>query len=69
MRQRKIEKLTGLRTVQNLRSKAKGHAGGTEADELAYEAEGEHGSFANHFKHVCELVLNDMKKIEGAFAA
>lgn len=64
-----MEKLTGLRTVQNLRSKAKGHAGGTEADELAYEAEGEHGSFANHFKHVCELVLNDMKKIEGAFAA
>jgi hypothetical protein len=41
--------LTGLRTVQNLRSKAKGHAGGSEADELAQNALMEHESFTNHF--------------------
>jgi len=30
-----VQKLDGLRTVQLLRSKAKGHAGGSEAEQLA----------------------------------
>ncbi len=47
------QKLTGLRTVQLLRSKAKGHAGGSEAQQLAQDALMEHETFANHFQHVC----------------
>ena len=62
------KKLTGLRTVQNLRSKAKGHAGGSEAEELAQQALMEHETFANHFKHVCKLVADDTDAIEGLFS-
>ncbi len=58
------EKLTGLRTVQHLRSKAKGHAAGSDAEELAQAALIEHESFANHFKYVCELVAHDLEAIE-----
>ena len=35
---REIQKLDGLRTVQLLRSKAEGHAGGSEAQQLAQDA-------------------------------
>ncbi|AGY57717.1 hypothetical protein [Gloeobacter kilaueensis] len=62
-----VKKLVGLRTVQNLRSKAKGHASGNEAQELAQEALMEHETFANHFKHVCEKVVIDLQLIEGLF--
>lgn len=61
-------RLVGLRTVQNLRSKAKGHAGGSEAEELAQQALMEHETFGNHFRHVCELVADDLEAIERAFA-
>ena len=45
-----VRKLVGLRTVQSLRSKAKGHAGGSEAQQLAQDALMEHETFANHFR-------------------
>lgn len=61
------QKLTGLRRVQNIRSKAKGHAGGSEAEELAQEALMEHETFANHFKSVCGQVANELKTIEQLF--
>jgi hypothetical protein len=59
-----VQKLVGLRTVQNLRSKAKGHAGGGEAQQLAQDALMEHGSFANHFQHVCTQVAVELETIE-----
>jgi len=61
------KKLTGLRTVQNLRSKAKGHAGGSEAAELAQEALTEHETFANHFRSVCAQVTAELETIEQNF--
>jgi hypothetical protein len=61
------DKLTGLRTVQHLRSKAKGHVSGSDADDLAQSALTEHETFANHFKHVCQLVANDIETIEKRF--
>lgn len=61
------KKLTGLRTVQNLRSKAKGHAGGSEADALSHDALLEHETYTGHFKHVCTLVAEELKAIEGLF--
>lgn len=62
------KKLTGLHTVQKLRSKVKAHAGGSEAAELAQEALMEHETFTKHFKHVCTLVIEDLKFIEHLFA-
>jgi hypothetical protein len=60
-------KLIGLRTVQHLRSKAKGHVGGSDSDDLAQSALTDHETFANHFKHVCQLVANDLETIEKRF--
>ena len=48
--------LTGLRTVQAIRSKVKGHAGSSDGQKLAEAAINEYGSFAEHFRHVCEQV-------------
>lgn len=61
---RDVQKLVGLRTVQLLRSKAKGHAGGSEAQQLAQDALMEHGTFANHFQHVCSQVADELATIE-----
>lgn len=58
------DKLVGLRTVQMLRSKAKGHVGGSDADQLAQDALMEHESFANHFRHVCSQVSDELEIIE-----
>ncbi len=59
-----VQKLDGLRTVQFLRSKAKGHAGGSEAQRLAQAALMEHETFANHFQHVCAQVVDELETIE-----
>ena len=59
-----MQKLPGLRTVQLLRSKAKGHAGGSEAQQLAQDALMEHETFANHFRHVCAQVADELETIE-----
>jgi len=61
------QKLLGLRTVQNLRSKAKGHVGGSEADQLAHDAIKDHETYANHFKHVCTRVSSDLETVERLF--
>lgn len=57
-------KLVGLRTVQLLRSKAKGHVGGTEGDQLAQDALTEHETFANHFRHVSTQVAGELEMIQ-----
>lgn len=61
-------KLDGLRLVQHLRSKVKGHAGGEESARLAREAIAEHETYGGHFKHVCQLVLDDLGSIEAALS-
>lgn len=58
------QKLVGLRNVQLLRSKAKGHAGGSEAQQLAQDALMVHETFANHFEHVCAQVADELATIE-----
>jgi hypothetical protein len=60
-------RLPGLRTVQQLRTKLKGHSGGVEAVQLAQEALAQHETYARHFKHVCGLVLEELKVIEDLF--
>jgi hypothetical protein len=58
------QKLVGLRTVQLLRSKAKGHVGGNEAEQLAQDALMEHETFGNHFRYVCTQVADELETIE-----
>lgn len=60
-------KLDGLRAVQLLRSKAKGHVGGSEAQELSTQALSEYGTYADHFQFVCSNVVSDLLAIENAF--
>jgi hypothetical protein len=60
--------LAGLRTTQLLRTKLKGHVGGSEGHELARTAIAEHHTFAAHFNHVCRLVKDDLGKIEGCWS-
>lgn len=59
-----VQKLVGLRTVQLLRTKAKGHFGGSEAEQLAQDALMEYETFGNHFQYVCTQVTDDLKTIE-----
>jgi hypothetical protein len=59
-----VQELVGLRTVQLLRSKLKGHASGSEAQQLAQNALMEHETFANHFHHVCAQVADELEIIE-----
>lgn len=58
------QKLVGLRSVQNLRSKAKSHASGSEAEKLAQDVLMEHETFGNHFNHVCTQVATELEAIE-----
>lgn len=57
----------GLRTVQRIRSKVKGHSGSSEAKQIVQEAISKHGSFAENFRYVCALVANELSVVEGLF--
>lgn len=61
--------LTALRTIQNIRSKAKGHAGGSEAKQIVSEAIAAHGSLAEHFRHVCTQTAADLEAITRGLGA
>jgi hypothetical protein len=60
--------LIGLRTVQLIRTKVKGHASGREVETLVKEVIAEHESFTKHFKHVCAMLVLELQTIAGAFA-
>ena len=62
-----INRLVGLRTVQLLRSKAKGHVGSSDAYQLANDALMEYETFTNHFRHVCTQVSYELETIEKLF--
>lgn len=61
------QSLTGLRTVQLIRTKAKGHASGREVETLVQEVLAQHESFTMHFKHVCATLAHELQTIAGAF--
>ena len=56
--------LDGLRAAQLIRTKTKGHTTGSEAEELARSALQEHETFANHFRHICRQMHEEMVMIE-----
>jgi hypothetical protein len=61
--------LEGLRTMQYIRSKVKGHSGSSEGKAIAQEALGKHGTYGEHFKYLCELIVDDLQSIESALGA
>ncbi|MGO9362537.1 MAG: hypothetical protein ACLP02_03630 [Rhodomicrobium sp.] len=61
--------LEGLRTVQCIRSKVKGHSGSSEGKAIAQDAIAKHGTYGEHFNHVCKLIVCDLEKIEAALSA
>jgi hypothetical protein len=61
--------LKGLRTVQNIRSKVKGHSGSSEGKTMAQDALAKHGTYGEHFKHLCELIVHDLQRVESALGA
>jgi len=61
-------RLEGLRTVQLIRSKVKGHSGNSEAAQLAHQALKQHETFTGHFEHVCKMVADELNRIERLFS-
>lgn len=61
--------LEGLRTVQHIRSKVKGHAGSSGGGAIAREALAKHQTYGEHFKHLCRLIVDDLQKIASALGA
>lgn len=59
-------RLDGLRMAQLIRTKSKSHTSGSEAEELARSALQEHETFANHFRHVCDQIHDELLTIEEA---
>jgi hypothetical protein len=55
--------LSGIRKAHRIRSKVKGHAGAGEGQELAAAAISEHGSYAEHFKAVCQQISDELTLI------
>jgi hypothetical protein len=45
--------ISPLRTLHNLRTKLKGHSGGSEAEDIRKSELATHGSFGNHFRVLC----------------
>src|SRR5262249_45324990 len=60
--------LAGLRAAQQIRSKVKGHAGSREGRQITEAALAQHKSFAEHFRHVCELIVAELEIVERACA-
>lgn len=61
--------LEGLRIVQRIRSKVKGHSGSSEGKVIAYDAIAKHGTYGEHFKSVCKLIVGNLQRIEAALSA
>ena len=60
-------RLSGLRTVQSIRSHVTSHSRGSRATELDRVALEKHGSYSAHFEEVCGAVVDELKTIEAEF--
>ena len=61
------KKLEGLKTTYLIRTKVRAHSGSTQAKTLADDALRSHGTFANHFRYVCQIVTDELSLIQQAF--
>ncbi|MDG4879223.1 hypothetical protein P9273_29530 [Mesorhizobium sp. WSM4935] len=60
--------LEGLRAVQYIRSKVKGHSGSSEGKAIVQDVLTQHGTYAEHFKQLCALIVYDLRRIESALS-
>jgi len=60
-------KLTALREIQHIRSKAKGHSGSSEAVSLSKTAIATHGNHTNHFNDVVMRLIDELECIDVLF--
>lgn len=56
-----------LKALHQLRSKVKGHAGGSEKNELVKTARKDFGNLSNHFNYICAECFDSLSKISGDF--
>ena len=63
-----MQRLEGLRTVQLIRTKVKGHSGGSEAAKLTQDAQKQHETFSAHFDYVCAIIAAELTRIERSFS-
>ena len=63
------DRLSALRTIQEIRSKVASHVGGGDARELSTKALEEYESYTNHFSSVCDNLVTELELIEQAFAS
>jgi len=57
-------RLEGLRAAQHIRTKVKGHSAKNDAEQLSLEALREHETYSGHFRHVCEIVFDELEIIQ-----
>ena len=48
-------------------SKVAAHPRGSDAERLSRNARGNHGSYTEHFNHICTIVTIELRMIEGLF--
>lgn len=57
-------RLKGLRMAQLIRTKVKGHSAKNDAEKLSFDALTEHESYSGHFRHVCEIIFDELEVIQ-----
>lgn len=57
-------RLNGLRTAQLIRTKTKGHSAKSDAEQLSMDALSEHETYASHFRHICEIISDELEIIQ-----
>jgi len=59
--------LEALRTIQQIRTKVKGHASGSEVEALVREVISQYVTFTHHFQSVCHMCALELQAIARAF--
>lgn len=59
--------LEALRTIQQIRTKVKGHASGSEVEALVREVISQYETFTHHFQSVCHMCALELQAIARAF--
>jgi hypothetical protein len=60
-------RLSALRSIQEIRSKIKGHSNSTDAQRISQQAVREFGSYAKHYSATCTAIASELRQIQAAF--
>ena len=60
-------RLKGLRTAQLIRTKAKGHSVKSDEEKLSMDALSEYETYASHFRHICEIISDELEITQKQF--